>query len=286
MAEVGPEELGQAADAPTFDDAGTGPVETEPVEYDYIDPDELGDKYVKLKVDGEEVSVPLRDALQGYNRESVSTRRFQEASELRREAEEALRLQQAFQANPGLTVQILANRAGVPVEQYLGMTPAQRQDATDANQASEVDQFQDPLEQALNEERRARMALEDRIAAREADEILARQVEGMKRQYQIGDDEVRAVVQQAIQLGVGPEFLPMIYQSMAFQRSLAQQQAQQEVTQRSAADDAARRAAAAAATGVVSSGTGATNVSSGRPADGSMSLRDAFESAWDQVVGR
>lgn len=42
---------------------------------------------VKVKVDGEEIAVPLSEAIAGYQRQKATTKRFQEAAEMRREAE-------------------------------------------------------------------------------------------------------------------------------------------------------------------------------------------------------
>jgi hypothetical protein len=267
---------GAAADTTPTEDLAPPP---EPVR-EYLDLDEtVASKYVKVKQDGEEIDVLLPEALQGYQRHSDYTRKTQEAAALREQAHEALRLQQAFQADPGLTVQVLARQAGVSVEQFLGMTPRQQQAAT---QVAE-DEYADPLEAAIAQERNERIALQERLDQRDADDFLRAQVQGLKQTYQIGDDEVRSVIQQAIQMGVGPEAFPMIYQSQAFLRLQAQTGAQQEAAEAQAADDERRRAAAAAATGVVTSGSGATNVTTAPPANVHMSPRDAVLAAFDQL---
>ena len=273
-AEISPDDIGEA-------DIEALP-EDEPVEpsYDYLEvDDDLANKYVKIKVDGEELSVPLNEALQGYSRESAATKRFQEASELRKQADEALRLQQAFQADPGLTVQILARQAGVSVEEFLGMTPAQQKAAVeDAD-----DQYMDPLERQIMEERQARMALEQRLEQREADERLAQAVSGLKQQYSATDEQVRSVVGQAMQMGLGIESFPMIFQAMSYQASQqvsAQQTAGQEA-ERQRRQEAARRAAT-----VVGTGSGAPETSRAEPAATYSSIREAAAAAIDQVEAR
>ena len=276
--EAGSVEDGQATETPTIDD-GSPPEPT----YDYLDIDSTAAKYVKLTRDGEEVDVPFQEVLDGYNSNSVATRRFQEASAMREQAAEALRLQQAFQTSPGLTVQVLAQQAGMSVEEFLGLTPRQQQAAIE--NPSE-DEYADPLERQLNEERQARIALEQRLDQTEADAYLRTQINGLKQTYQIGDDEVRAVVQQALRMGVGPEAFPMIYQAQAYQKLQVETQTQQEVAQRSTEDDARRRAAAAAATGAVSSGSGVTNVTTVPPANGIISPRDAVLAAYAEIEGR
>jgi len=276
LVEASPVDDGQAADTTT---EGQAPEAPEPVR-EYIDIDEdLGNKWTKVKIDGEELDVQVKDLPQGYQRQEVFTRRTQEAAAARQQAAEALQLQQAFQVDPGLTVQVLARQAGVSVEEFLGMSPRQQQAAA----AEAADEYVDPLEKAIAQERAERIALQERIDQRDADDYLRAQVHGLKQAYNIGDEEVRAVVQQALQMGVGPEAFPMIYQSQAFLKLQAQQGAQQEAAAARQADDARRRSAAAAAAGVVSSGSGATNVTTAPPANVPMSPRDAVLSAFEEL---
>lgn len=274
--------------APVEDGQGEATIEATDVteappaepEYDYLDDDTLASKYVRAKIDGEEVSVPIHEAVQGYQRQADYTAKTQELARLRQEAEQALRLQQALQTSPGMTVQILANQAGVSVEEYLGMTPAQQQQAIQDNQEPD---YADPLERALAEERQARIALQERIEAREADEYLQRSVASLKQTYQIDDDEVRAVVGQALQMGVGPEAFPMIYQSRAFQKLQAKTEAQREAEELRKQDEQKRQAAAAAASQTVTSGGGSTNVTPVPSANGITSPRDAVLAAFDEL---
>ena len=86
-AEVSPE-TGEAGG----DTQITETFEAPPIEYHDFD-DTQYQKHVKIERDGQQISVPLREALDGYNANSVATQRFQEASQLRQEAEQAVRLQ-------------------------------------------------------------------------------------------------------------------------------------------------------------------------------------------------
>lgn len=267
-------------------DADAGPVggetETEaqpeieaPV--DYLDIDEtLASKYVRIKQDGEDVSVPLREALDGYNSNSVATRRFQEAAQLRQEAESALRLQQAMANNPGLTIQILATQAGMSVDQFLGLTPAQQQQAV-AEGAGDEDEYADPLERRVIQQEQLLRQIMEQQEQQAADARLGMAIAGLKQQYQIGDEQVRAVVGQALNMGVGPEMFPVIYESMAFR---LQQQAQAQHTASQEAEAARRRAAAQAANAAVSTGNGVSPsgqvVSAGQPI---TTPRQAIEAA-------
>jgi len=259
-------------------DQSTAPPPAEP-EYLDID-DSIAGRHVRVKVDGEEISVPLSEALQGYQRQAAFTKHSQQLAEQRREAEDALRLHQAMQQNPGLTMQVLASRAGMTVEQYLGLTPQQQ---AAVNAQDDLDQYDDPLEREIAVERRAREALEQRISQREADDQLRAAVGGLQQQYGLNEDQVRAVVGQTMNLGLGIDYLPMVYQAMAFQ---GMQQAQQEHAAQQQQTEAQRQAAAAQAAAVVSNGVG-VNSGSPTPANPSYSsYREAITAAYDEVEAK
>ena len=261
-AESGPEEIGQAVDEAEATESIQEP------EYDYLDiDDDLASKHVRIRVDGEEVSVPLSEALQGYSRTQDYTRKTQELSEQRKQADQALRLQQAFATNPGMTVRILAEQAGLPVEEFLNLTPAQQQQAL-----SDEVEYDDPLEQAIAVERQAREALEARLEQREADERLKYATEGLKQQFNASDDQVRAVVMQAYNQGYGIEAFPMIYRAMAHEAS-QQVTAQQTAAQQ--AEEQRRRQAAATASQVVGSGSSSAGTTEQQPAGTYSSIREA-----------
>jgi len=165
------------------------------------------------------------------------------------------------------------------VEEYLGLTPQQQA----AAQAEAEPEYDDPLEREIAVERQARLALEQRIAQREADDQLRSAVTGLQQQYGLNDDQIRAVVGQTMQMGLGIEMLPMVYQAMAFQ---AQRSAQQESTAQQQETETQRQAAAAQAAAVVSNGTG-VNGGSPTPANPSYSsYRDAIAAAYDEVEAR
>lgn len=266
----GPAPGGQAETPPAQPDASP----PEP-QYDYLDIDDsAASKYVKVKIDGQEQSVPLREALDGYQRQQVFTQKTQELAEQRRQNEDALRLHQAMQTNPGLTVQILANHAGMSVQDFLGLTPAEQAAAI------QEPEYDDPLEREIAQERAARQQLEQRFAQREADEQLARTVFGLQQQYGLNDDQIRAVVGTAMQMNLGVEYLPMVYQAMAFQAQqgavLEQQQAQQAEEQR-------RQQAAQQAAAVVGNGASVTPGAPVAARNGYSTYREAIEAAYDEV---
>ncbi len=263
-------------------------------EADLLDTSELGDRPVRLTIDGEERVLPLSEVLKGYNSNAAATKRFQEASSIREQAErqlaeadQALVLARAISNNPGMTMQVLANQAGLTVEQFLNLTPAQ-QTAVAENTAQEPE-FSDPLERALYEERQARQMLEQRMMAWEqqqerqrANEAIQGAVGHLRNQFGATDEDIRSVAQQAFEQQMGPEMFPMIYQAQQFQKLRAQSDGRQTAEAARAEEDARRRAAAARASATVSSGTGAVGTAPQqvvRP----MSAEEAVIQALDQL---
>jgi hypothetical protein len=109
--------------------------EAELDEYDFLSLDENADRYVTVKVDGEEVVVPLSEALAGYQRQADYTRKTQEISEQKKSIQTAAALQEALANNPMETLQLLQEHYGI----------------TQSVQSDEEDIWQDPLVKELNE---------------------------------------------------------------------------------------------------------------------------------------
>jgi ribosomal protein L12E/L44/L45/RPP1/RPP2 len=161
----------------------------------YVEVDDPDDRYVRVRVDGEDVEVPYAEALKGYSREADYTRKAQALSQQRQELQYAMNLQQALEANPEMTLRILAEQYGQSLGQQQPQAPA------------EEDEFVDPLERAIAVERKARLDLEQRLAAQEADQQLGRAIDGLRSQYQLNEDDVREVVGVAFKMGLGVEAL-------------------------------------------------------------------------------
>ena len=254
----------------------TAPVEEAEPQYDFLEVDDtIRGKYVSAKIDGKDVPVQFDELVNSYSRESVSTQRFQEAAQIRQEAENALRLSQALQANPGLTIQYLAQQAGVPVEEFVGMSPQQQQAATEAAPAE--DEYMDPLERQLAEQAQMLQTMQSRIEQRDADEQLHSAVGRLKAAYQIDDNQARAVVGQAVQMNLGPEAFGMIYESMAYQAS---QQATAQLSAAQEAENQRRRQGAAQAQQVIAQDPGVpTSSTTQETAANFTSVRDAATAA-------
>lgn len=262
------------------------PDETPPEPPDYLNiDDDLGNKHVKLTVDGEEIDVPLREALSGYSRQADYTRKTQELAEQRRQAEEAMRVYEAMQASPGLTVQVLANRAGMSVEDYLGLTPSQQQAAVESNEPSD-DEYMDPLEKELHDTRRMVDEMRRQMADEQADRKLREVTDGIKQTYGVDDKAVNAAVMQTHQMGLGISAVPLVFRAMEFERLRVQQQTVQEAETQREQQTRQRQAAAAAATNSVSTGGSSAGVTPQAPQQQPTSIRDAVELAFEEVEGR
>jgi len=231
----------------------------------YLEVDDPDNRWVRTKVDGEEVEVPFSEFQRGYSREADYTRKTQALAQQRQEAEFGLRLQAALAADPQATIKLLAERYG-------SQQQAQQPEP----------EFDDPLERQLYEERQARMSLEERINQRETDEQLGRTIEGLRTQYGATDEDLRVVVTTAQQQNLGIEALPMIYKMMAFDRIQASVQAYQ-AQQAAEAEKQQRRVAAKTAAGqVISNGQGAGNLTDRASTGAPMSLRESIEAAFEQ----
>ena len=83
--------------------------------------DQYADYVVPVKVDGEELQVPLSEALSGYQRQADYTRKTQELSEQRQQMEFASSIQSALERNPEATIDLLARHYGISRQQAVDM---------------------------------------------------------------------------------------------------------------------------------------------------------------------
>ena len=225
--------------------------------YDYIDTDSYADKYVKLKVDGEELDVPLKEALSGYQRQADYTRKTQELSQQRQEVQFAAAIQQALDNDPQGTIKLLQEHYGI----------------NNGAESFEDDPFADPTEKQIR-------LLETRIKSFEeaqALQQLERNLGFLQEKY--GEDfDPNEVVAQA--LAVGSNDLEGVYKQIAFDRMMSKNLANQQVAQKRAADEQ-RIVEQKRQTGIVS---GATSAASAGVSDAPVSsLRDAFDLAKRQL---
>lgn len=234
-----------------------GETATEEVEYDYFNVDEFGDKYVKLSVSGDEVEVPLKEAISGYQRQADYTRKTQELADQRKELAFAQAIQEALDNNPSETIALLQQHYGVMQE----------------DEFFNEDEFLDPVEQQYR-------TLDSRIRAFEeaqALQELEQTVSSLQNRYgEIFD--ANEVVAKA--LAIGSTDLEAVFKQIAFDKVLTQRSAQNDYQAQKSAEESAiieqKRQAA-----IVSGGASAKNASAG--SDSITSLRDAFSEAKRQL---
>lgn len=250
---------------PDVDPVVDGQVEVESGEAtwsdeDFFPVDEYGDKVVKLNVSGEEMVVPLKEAVAGYQRQADYTRKTQELADQRKSLQFAQAIQQALDNNPMETISLLQQHYGVTAQE-------------DPFAVEEDDLFADPVEQQYKQ-------LDQRIRAFEEQQAMAeleRTVQTLQSKY--GEDfDANEVVAQA--LVSGSTDLEAVYKQIAFDRLHAKTQAQnilssQQAEQNAKITEAKRQAA------IVSGGSSAQGTSTG--AAPITSLRDAFAAAKQQL---
>jgi len=260
----------------TLDDTSEQQI-TEP-EKRYVEVDDPDSYYVRVKINGEDQEVPLSEALGGYSRTADYTRKTQELAQEREQVQFGLALQQAMAEDPAATMAFLAQRYGVTLPGGQQQPPAPEQEI----------EYADPLEKALAEERQARIALQERIEAREADELLQRTVAGIRQDFGANDEDLMAAAQYARQRNLPIEDLPLAYRAVMFDKIAAHARAQRMTREQQDAEAARRQAAAAAASGVVTTGSAAAGnglTTQREIDDGRMDLRSAFEMAYEQATG-
>jgi predicted metal-dependent hydrolase len=221
--------------------------ETPEQELDFFDYTEVGDKYVKLQVDGEEVSVPVKEALAGYQRQADYTRKTQELSEQRKQVQYASALAEALQNDPAATLQLLQQQYGIN-------TPIQEEE------------YLDPAEQQFRQ-------LEQRIAAFEqqkAMDELTKTIDSLQSKY--GDDfNADEVVAKA--LTTGSTDLEAVFKQITFDKVYSKaSEAEKKLAEEQSRVEAKRSAS------VVSGGSANKNSAAPKAAK-PTSVFEAFEQA-------
>ena len=221
-------------------------------EIDLLPVDEYGDKYVSVQVNGEEIQVPLKEALSGYQRQADYTRKTQELSEQRKQVQYGVALQEALQNDPNGTLALLSQHYGV------------------GQQASDEEElYMDPVEKQYRQ-------LDQRLAAFEqqkAMDQLEKTVQSLQTRYG-SDFDAQEVVSKALALGSSD--LEAVYKQVAFDRLYDDASAVRHLREKKAKEQSQVTQAKRQAS-VVTSGSSASSADvSAKPI---TSLRDAFEAA-------
>ena len=225
--------------------------ETPEQELELFDYTEIADKVIKLQVDGEEVVVPVKEALAGYQRQADYTRKTQELSEQRKQVQFAASLAESLQKDPAGTLQAL--------QQHYGLGTPAPQDAIE-------EEWLDPAEKHLRQ-------LEQRIASFEqqrAMDDLTRTIDSLQSKY--GDDfDADEVVAKA--LATGSTDLEAVFKQISFDKVYSKaSDAQKKLMEEQSRVEAKRSAA-------VVSGGSANKQSVAPKAAKPTSVFEAFEQA-------
>lgn len=249
-----PAETGAAeGTAPTTGGEGTPEAAPEP---SYLDTDEYGGHHVRLKVDGEEVSVPLSEAMAGYSRQADYTRKTQALAERERAAQFGMTLAQALENNPVETMRILQERYAAQEQQ----------------QQEEPDWTDDPNEARFRQLEAWQAQSEQQQAAQEL-----RVAVGVLQQRYGEDFNPQEVVAEASRQGRID--LEGVYKEMAFDRYWQGQQAAREVQ---SAEEAARVQAKTQAS-TIHTGNGASNTVAPEQPGSFPTIEDAWNAAKQQL---
>lgn len=232
--------------------------ETSTPSYEYVNVDELGDRYVKVKVDGQELDVPVKEALSGYQRQADYTRKTQELAAQRESLQYAQTLAEALQADPNGTIELLSR--------HYGAAPA-------ANQEPQVDlDLMDPVERQVYELNQKVQMFEQAQAQQE----LEREIGRLTSKYQ--DFNPSEVINHALRSGVTD--LEAAYKQVAYDR-LAQEVAAIRGAQQVVASKEQEIIDAKRNAGFVSGGTSANGAT--EPVGKITSVADAWLAAKRQM---
>lgn len=253
---------------PSAVDTNTGATETASTEtsettVNYLPVDDYKDYVVPVKVDGEELKVPLAEAISGYQRQADYTRKTQELSQQREQMQFAAAIQQALDRDPAATIDLLARHYGISRAQA-------------AEMAAEVEDTEslDPAERKMRE-------LESKVAQFEeyqSQQQWEREIAKLQSKY--SDFNVSEVVGTAIR--TGSTDLEGIYKQMAYDNFVSKQRLEQEAAARKQAEEKsvveAKRQAA-----VVSGGSNPAASTTNETVEPITNIRDAFSAAKRQL---
>lgn len=200
--------------------------------------DEYSDYKIPVRVDGEEMYVPLAEAVQGYQRQADYTRKTQEVAQQRQELQVVAAIKQALENDPAGTIQALSDHYGVNV------TPA-------GVPASSVDDQYDPWGYggATDTPDPRLSQLEQRIAAFEKAQAQQQlEAEIGRLQTKFGESfNAQEVLAQAVAMGNSD--LEQVYKLIDYDRVTSTVRAQQQAASKTQKTVEAKKAAQ-----VVSSG--------------------------------
>ena len=188
-----------------FDDGGGAEADVP-----FLDVNEYADHYVTVKVDGEEISVPLSEAVAGYSRQADYTRKTQELASQKQELQWASAIRQALDNDPSGTIDLLA--------EHYGVTRKQAQAMVDDDPYLSDSSWDDPVDKRLRE-------IDQRVKSFEQAQAQAKlEMEISRLQSKYGEEfDPQEVVSAA--LAQGNTNLEAVFKQIAFDRLSSKKQA-------------------------------------------------------------
>lgn len=179
-------------------------------EVTFLDISEYADHHVTVKVDGEEIVVPLSEAIAGYSRQADYTRKTQELASQKQELQWASAIRQALDNDPSGTIDLLA--------EHYGVTRRQAQEMVDDDPYLSDSSWDDPVDKRLKE-------IDQRVRSFEQAQAQARlEAEISRLQNKYGEEfDAQEVVSAA--LAQGNTNLESVYKQIAFDRLSSKKQA-------------------------------------------------------------
>jgi hypothetical protein len=179
--------------------------EAEDFEAPILDIDEFADHYVTVKVDGEEVRVPLSEAVAGYSRQADYTRKTQELAAQKQDLAWANAIKQALENDPSGTIDLLATHYGVSRKE------AQRMVDDDPFFSDDYQTEDDPVAKRLQE-------IDQRVSAFERMQAQAQLQADIQRLQSLYGEDFDAKEVVAAALAQGNTNLEAVFKQIAFDR--------------------------------------------------------------------
>jgi hypothetical protein len=164
--------------------------------------EEYSNYRVPIKLDGEDLEVPLSEALAGYQRQADYTRKTQELAQQKEQFQFATALQSALDNDPAATIDLLSKHYGIS-----------RQAVNEMIADGEDFDSLDPTEQKYRELDKRLASFEDYQSKQE----IEREVQRLKSKYE--DFNINEVVTTALRMNSTD--LEGTYKQMAFDKMMA-----------------------------------------------------------------
>lgn len=195
----------EPTDGGQFDDGDGAEAELQ-----FLDINEYSDHHVTVKVDGEELTVPLSEAIAGYSRQADYTRKTQELASQKQELQWASAIRQALDNDPSGTIDLLAEHYNVSRKQAQAMV--------DDDPYLSDTSWDDPMDKRLKE-------IDQRVRSFEQAQAQAKlEMEISRLQSKYGEEfDPQEVVSTA--LAQGNTNLEAVYKQIAFDRLSSKKQA-------------------------------------------------------------